>query len=118
MRDVPRRFRPELPSPFPGRDQSSWGYPITLQLGPRRDAGTPIVAMTLREAGPEGPVVPGLLSTPQQPGNPLLVPARTWCLIPEQHLKPNATYHVRAELQGAELGLGGHEMTWSFTTGR
>lgn len=118
MSDVPRRFQPELPNPFPGEDQGEWGYPITLQLGPRRNAATPEITMTLRTGSADGAEVPCLVSSPQAPGNPLLVPGLVWCLIPKQPLAAGTTYHVRAELRGAELGLGGTTLAWSFRTGR
>lgn len=118
MSDVPRRFQPELPNPFPGEDQSEWGYPITLQLGPRQDAATPEITMTLRAASADGAEVPCFVSSPQAPGNPLLVPGLVWCLIPKQPLAAGTIYHVRAELHGATLGLGGTTLAWSFRTGR
>lgn len=117
-KDVPRRFVPELPSPVPGLDQGKWGYPITLQMGPRANQSQPEVVMTLREGAVDGREVECLFSSPQAPGNPALVPGLAWCLIPTEALQPGTTYHVQAELRSGELAAGGTTMQWSFRTGR
>jgi hypothetical protein len=112
-RDVPRSFRPELPSPFPGQDQSVWGYPITLQLGPGQKGHVPEITLTLRRGGARGEVVAAQVSSPQRPGNEKLVPALTWCLIPEAQLQANSAYYVTAEIDDPARTL-----TWSFETGK
>lgn len=114
MHDVPRLFNSELPNPFPGVDQSAWGYPITLQLGPRLSGAAPVMQIVLRVGDANGPVVEGRLSTPQKPGNPLLVPKLAWCLIPRSPLKASTTYFVTAIVAGAEE----QSIEWSFQTGR
>lgn len=118
MQAVPRRFVPELPSPFPGEDQEKWGYPITLQMGQQADQPTPEIAMTLREGGETGREVECLLSSPQAPGNPQLVPGLAWCLIPTEALQPDTKYHVHVELRTGQLADGGTALRWSFRTGR
>jgi hypothetical protein len=108
---VPRRFRPELPSPSPGEDQTEWGYPITLQVYGAQD--DPDVAMRLC-VGPKkgGADVPCLFSSPRAPTNPALAPKGAFCLVPRKTLAANATYTVVAE------GLpDGAVLEWSFTTG-
>lgn len=114
MRDVPRRFRREIPNPFPGVDQSTWGYPITLQLGPRLSGAAPELDLILRVGNANGTIVKSRLSTPQNPGNPLLVPKLAWCLIPNNPLKANTKYVVTAIVAGTEA----ESIEWSFETGR
>ena len=106
-------FRPELPNPYPGEDQSKWGYPITLQLGPRKKGGAPVVAITLHEGDRNAAPADCFLSSPQEPGNPLLIPELTWCLIPKSHLKAGKKYHVKAVFSGDES----RTLSWSFTAG-
>lgn len=102
MKGVPTRFRPELPSPVPGEDQSKWGYPITVQLGHRHNdqlqSGNPTVNVTLHASSESGAVVPCHYSTPDAPSNAELAPADTWCLIPKQALKKGSTYVIVVEL--------------------
>ena len=110
--NVPRTFAPELPHPVPGEDQSTWGYPVTLQLF--RTAGEPEVTLTLRRGRDGGsPVVDCHYSTPQRPTNPELAPSGAYCLIPKAHLEPETTYTVFASGVPDEPDL-----RWSFTTGR
>ncbi len=106
---MPRRFRRELPNPYPGEDQSKWGYPITLQLGPRKKGGAPVVAITLHEGNRDAAPVDCFLSSPQKPGNPLLVPELTWCLIPKSHLKAGTKHYVKAVFSGDES----RTLSWS-----
>ena len=114
MRKVARRFQPELPNPVPGADQGEWGYPITLQLGPRKGGGTPEITITLRKGARDGALVPGIVSSPQAPSNPLLAPDLAWCFIPAKHLAPNTWYHVTATFKDA----GAQVLRWSFSTGK
>jgi hypothetical protein len=106
MKNVPRRFAPELPNPVPGQSQHGWGYPITLQLG--ASLGEPPTSLTM--TGPKG-VVDCWFTSPNQPLNPQLVPPGASCLIPKQALAANTTYSVEAV-------FGNERMNWSFTTGR
>ena len=112
MQDVPRSFCPELPNPFPGQDQSKWGYPITLQLGFLKNGTVPEIEITLRRGGSKGEIVPSLVSTPQKPGNEKLVPPLAWCLIPKEHLRAKTKYHVTAKIRNPAKTL-----SWSFKTG-
>ncbi|MHC5065567.1 MAG: hypothetical protein ACYTG5_16505 [Planctomycetota bacterium] len=98
MRDVPTDFVAELPSPFPGEDQSAWGYPITLQLGTNGREGTPVVRMSLHLGAADGPEVPCRFSSPQVPGNGQMVPDRAWCLIPKEKLAAGTVYWVNTEI--------------------
>jgi hypothetical protein len=102
MKGVPTRFVPELPSPVPGDDQGTWGYPITVQLGGRGTAGQKNrvvrVDVSLHAGSEGGPVVDCHVSTPDAPSNPELAPAGTWCLIPKEPLRGGATYTVVVEL--------------------
>jgi hypothetical protein len=90
---VPCSFNPELPNPFPGEDQSAWGYPVTVQW----TYGPAPVRLELRKADANGPAVEALLSTPEAPGNDQLVPTNAWCLIPRAPLEPRSTYWVETE---------------------
>lgn len=114
MRDVPRHFQPEMPNPFPGEDQSTWGYPITLQLGPRKDGAAPRLEFTLRKDEASGDLVACFATDPHEPGNPLLVPKLAWCLIPKQPLAANTTYFAQA----TDTVSGTVLQEWSFQTGR
>lgn len=114
-KSIPLRCRPELPNPFPGEDQNELGYPITVQvqLPPNREI--PDLRVTLRAGDEE---VPCLASSPQSPGNPLLVPELAWCLYPKAHLKPNTTYEVEVAGLPKEMIQGaGNPVSWSFRTG-
>ncbi len=112
MRDVPRRFRPELPNPVPGEDQSKWGYPVTLQV-PYANVGLD-VRMTLYEGNSsKGKSVDCHYSSPLHPTNPQLAPAASFCLIPKRHLAAGTTYLV--SVTGLE---NGETFAWTFTTGR
>lgn len=111
MRKVPVSFRPELPNPVPGQDQSKWGYPVTLQVGRFGDHGVDVeVAMELRCGSERGPLVECWFSTPGVPTNPRLAPRRTFCLIPKQTLKGNQMYTVTAKVAGGET------LVWWFHT--
>jgi hypothetical protein len=110
MRNVPLRFRRELPHPVPGENQNRWGYPITLQGTLRNTTFT----MKLYDGKPTPEnLVPCHLSTPWEPTNPELAPDGAACLIPKAALKPGATYTV--EVKGLP---GGRSLRWSFRTGR
>jgi hypothetical protein len=110
MKDVPRRFRRELPNPVPGESQAAWGYPVTIQ------GGLEDQAMTMRlYAGKPGASreVECHLSTPWHPTNPELAPPEAACLIPKSPLEPSTTYTVVIEHLAKGEGL-----TWTFKTGR
>jgi hypothetical protein len=111
--NVPTSFVAEIPNPFPGQDQSNWGYPITMQLGPGGTESTPEVRITLREGLESGPTVPALFSSPQVPGNPQLVPKRAWCLIPLRKLKAGTSYYAEAVIRGEEEE---ESVSWTFRT--
>ncbi len=111
MKKVPRRFAPEMPSPVPGADQSTWGYPITLQV--YLGGSEPRYEMELFVEFPPGDdgAVPCYFSTPARPTNPELAPANAFCLIPKSALEPRTTYRVVArDLRNDD------EMKWRFTT--
>lgn len=107
---VPTRFIAELPNPVPGEDQSSFGYPITLQHGPPADRQTIELEMTLRDGTAEGAEVPCWFSTPQNPTNPDLAPPGCFALIPKARLRSGATYTVIAKF------ATGRKLEWSFRT--
>ncbi len=112
---VPRSFRPELPNPVPGENQSAWGYPITLQAFGKDMAGPLDVRMRLflgNDAAAAAEVACHFLS-PSAPKNPELAPANAFCLIPKQQLAASHTYTVVAE--SASLGK---VLRWSFRTAR
>ncbi|MFG0319475.1 MAG: CAP domain-containing protein [Planctomycetota bacterium JB042] len=114
-RDVPLAFRPELPNPVPGEDQSAWGYPVTVQLPPAAELDVGEPEFELRRGGPRGAIVDAHVSTPRRPTNPSLAPAAAYALIPKRTLDRNTTYHVTfapAEERGAR-----YAKRWSFTTG-
>ena len=106
---VPHTFAPELPHPVPGEDQSTWGYPVTLQtVGFRGEAD---IGMKLHEGSASGPEVPCHYSTPMEPTNPELAPSSAYCLIPKVHLKLNTLYTVVC------TGIDDWpDESWSFTT--
>jgi hypothetical protein len=107
QRGVPRRFRSELPNPVPERaDQSTLGYPITLQIGPSVRAS--VQAMRLLRGDHE---VECFWSTPTAPTNPRLAPVGCYCLIPKAPLDATTTYTV-------EVVWPEQTNRWSFTTGR
>ncbi len=110
-RAIPRRFAPELPNPFTGRDQSSWGYPITVQLFWL--AVEPECGLRLFRGDGVSPSreVACLFSSPDQPGNPELVPDNAFLLIPEQPLEPETEYTVEFTRPDEE------PLVWSFRTG-
>jgi hypothetical protein len=105
---VPRRFVPEIPNPVPGSDQSSLGYPVTIQLFFRDPhQAVRLQAELLTEAG--APVECWFVG-PDAPLFSDLVPQDAWCLIPKSHLAKRARYQVRAEWTGGRA-------EWRFTTG-
>jgi hypothetical protein len=114
MTDVPVHFSfPELPNPVPGVDQSTFGYPVTLQTGAYTGtAALPTIALELREGGEKGPEVICHVSTPAKPSNPDLSPSDAWCLVPKAPLKPSTTYFARATWSN------GRKFSWTFKTGR
>jgi hypothetical protein len=114
MKKVPLAFRPELPNPVPGADQSTWGYPITIQINRELDKVIPVITMRLHTQSASGPEVPCHLSTPENPTNIEIAPAATACLIPKSRLAPSTRYFVVAELTGNTV----ERLVWSFTTGR
>ncbi|MCC6673002.1 MAG: hypothetical protein IT458_18200 [Planctomycetes bacterium] len=107
---IPTRFVPELPEPVPGVDQTTLGYPITVQFssGLLKDQQIDLV---LREGSDTGKPVEVYVSTPAHPTNPVLAPSDAWCLIPKAHLKPGTLYTVTATIPGHG------PVTWSFRTG-
>ncbi len=110
-KDVPRRFQAELPHPVPGEDQSTWGYPVTLQLVSYE--GEIEVAMQLLCGDRKtGTPVDCHYSTPQQPTNPEIAPEGAYCLIPKAVLAPNTRYTVVAASKAFD-----EDVVWSFTTG-
>ena len=107
-KDVPLAFRPELPNPVPGADQSAWGYPVTVQFFGWTEQ--PAVTVTLSLAGRP---VDCIVSSPRAPSNPAIAPDGAWCLIPRKTLEPGATYTVTVEGM-PQLG----RFEWRFTTRR
>lgn len=109
--DVPTRFVAELPNPVPGEDQSTFGYPITLQAGMRADRSAPIVEMSLHEGGENGPTIACWFSSPQQPLNPDCAPMDAFCLIPKSPLRAGTKYTVVARMPTEP-----RELVWSWKT--
>lgn len=111
MSGVPLGFAPEMPSPVPGEDQSSWGYPVTMQvylggIEPRYE-----MSLFVERTADDLHEVPCFFSTPARPTNPVLAPANAFCLIPKARLEPRTTYRVVArDLRTAD------EMKWQFKT--
>ena len=117
QKNVPLRFRPELPNPVPGREQGQLGYPVTLMLGPlsveQRSKQLDVVELELfRKDGSTLTPVACHLSSPMKPSNPVLAPRDTWCLMPKAHLEANTEYVVKARSTVRKL-----ELEWSFRTG-
>ncbi len=110
-KDIPLRFRAELPNPFVGRDQSSWGYPITVQLFHIEAEADARLSLYQGKQANAANLVPCLFSAPDQPGNPELVPANAYCLIPEQPLAANTHYTVVFQRPDAA------PLQWGFRTG-
>ncbi len=115
--DVPIRFRPEIPHPVPGKDESQLGYPVTFQLTYR--FGTrPTITLELHRDGAAGPLVPCQLSTPTEPTNPKLAPEDAWCLIPDTPLQPDGKYTVTGRLRVDYDGAFEDTFSWSFRCGQ
>ncbi|QDV05387.1 hypothetical protein Poly30_08840 [Planctomycetes bacterium Poly30] len=112
MTDVPLAFVPELPNPVPGENQSSLGYPFTVQAywGPERAERTLQLAMFVGEG--DDPVDCHVI-TPDAPLFDRLSPKDAYCLIPKGHLAASESYRVT----GRCLETGG-VFTWRFKTGR
>src|SRR5262249_9416328 len=106
MKGVPTKFSPEMPSPVPGSDQSTWGYPITLQT---THVPYGYRMRLVKGAKRNGVEVPCWFSSPEHPTNPDLVPPGGFCLIPQAPLQPSTTYTVVAEPDT------GDAVVWSFT---
>ncbi|MFT7620084.1 MAG: hypothetical protein ACI97A_003741 [Planctomycetota bacterium] len=112
MKNVPQRFNPELPNPVKGEDQSTWGYPVTIQVLDDQARAPRSGTMTLHLGGTKGTVIPCHYSTPAKPTNPDAAPAGCFCLMPKAHLKSGQKYTVVAAIQGEK------KRVWSFTTAR
>jgi hypothetical protein len=111
-RDVPTRFRPELPNPVPDADQSEWGYPVTLQVfAPEAVKYGLDVQVRLHEGDVKGIEVDCHFSSPSKPTNPIVAPENAFCLIPKAPLKPNTLYTALATWPA-----GGKTLRWSFRT--
>jgi hypothetical protein len=112
QRDVPTRFRPELPNPVPDADQSEWGYPVTLQVfAPEAVKYGLDVQVRLHEGDVKGAEVDCHFSSPSKPTNPILAPENAFCLIPKAPLKPSTLYTAVATWPA-----GGKTLRWSFRT--
>lgn len=111
QRNVPRSFRPELPNPVPGEDQTSWGYPITVQSYWNPHEGGTSVALELFIDGSDDPVDCHYISPSNAPSK-MLRPKDAYCLIPKAKLKAKTTYRVVAKIPGSET-----EFSWTFKTG-
>lgn len=120
MTQAPTHFNPERPNPVPGKDQSRWGYPVTLQLGrpaASRDSSRHYrVTMTLFEGNRNRNrnnkrAVDCHFSSPELPSNPEHAPKRTYCLIPKRRLASGKTYTVVARFSDDDS-----ELVWQFTT--
>jgi uncharacterized protein YkwD len=111
MTNTPVAFAPEMPNPVVNEDQSMFGYPITVQYS-RRSSGLAVDArMTLRQRNERGDEVACWFTSPQTPGNELVVPANAVCLIPKRPLQRGATYWVQVEFVGEAL-----KHSWTFKT--
>lgn len=111
MRDVPLSFQPEIPSPVPGAELASLGYPVTLQVVLPGHGSDARMSLRLFAGGPDGAEVPCHVISPDEPLFPELAPERAWCSIPEAALEPGTTYYAVAECLDPPK-----ELTWSFTT--
>jgi hypothetical protein len=109
MKSVPLAFGPEVPSPIPGVDTTTFGYPITLQVGLLEFGQAPSrIEMKLELDGKE---VPCHFTTPDAPTNVELVPRNAYCLIPKKSLEPGKGYTVTATWKDS-----GKRMSWTFRT--
>jgi hypothetical protein len=110
--DVPRACVPEIPSPVPGEDLASLGYPITIQLFFRDEHARVTLALELfRGAAEPENLVPCHVITPDAPLFVDLAPENVWGLVPRAHLAAKTSYTARANWLG-------QTRTWSFTTGK
>ena len=109
--DVPRAFVPELPNPVPGKDQSKFGYPFTLQVHRPLAEHDLRLELALHVGDADGPEVDCYRLSPTEFFFAEAVPANAWCLIPRAHLKPRTSYTVTA------TGPGISAREWSFKTG-
>jgi hypothetical protein len=108
-KNVPLQFEPEQPEPVPGIDQTTLGYPITVQCGEHLLGGAEL-QMTLHDVA-AGAVVECHWSTPIAPTNPERAPRAAWCLIPKAPLAPNKRYKVTCKLGTRD------SLEWTFQTG-
>jgi hypothetical protein len=109
MAKVPLNCVGEVPSPVPGVDPATLGYPITVQLGPDEptDPGQGLQLTLYLGDRP----VECWLTGPEKPLNPELVPVRSWAALPKQPLKAGQRYTVVAEWIGST-----RKKVWSFRT--
>ncbi len=109
MAKVPLNCVGEVPSPVPGVDPATLGYPITVQLGPDEptDPGQGLQLTLYLGDKP----VDCWLTGPEKPLNPELVPVRSWAALPKQPLKAGQRYTVVAEWVGST-----RKKVWSFRT--
>lgn len=104
-KDVPTAFiGNEVPDPAPRGTEYPVGYPITLEVGSA--AGLAISAGNL--TGPDGRDVPAWTLNPNKE-----VDSNEWSLLPQQPLKPGATYTVAVS---GTLNGQPFSKRWSFTT--
>jgi len=109
MVKVPLSCAGEIPSPVPGVDPATLGYPITLQLGPG-EPGDPGLGVVLKLYLGDKPV-DCWFTSPENPLNRELVPERSYGLLPKQPLKAAQRYTVAAEWTGST-----RKKVWSFRT--
>lgn len=109
-RDVPLRFSPEIPNPVPGEDQSTWGYPVSLQLFEHESVESQVTLRLYRGSVSPGNEVPCHFTSPSRPLNVELAPRGAFGLIPKAPLAPDTVYHVQV------TGLPDNA-DWSFRTG-
>jgi len=112
--DVPLSFPNggEEPNPIPDDKDGRAGYPITAFF-PIKE---PLLGASATLTNAKGSKVRCWLSTPEKLANPSFKnhQGNTVCLIPEDPLAANTTYHVH--LQGKQAGEP-WEKKWKFTTG-
>lgn len=109
MTKVPLNCTGEVPSPVPGVDPATLGYPITLQLGPA-EQDDPGLGVKLQLFLGDKPVE-CWATGPESPLNRELVPVRSWALFPKQPLKAAQRYTVTADWNGST-----RKKVWSFRT--
>jgi uncharacterized protein YkwD len=102
----------EEPNPIPDDKDGRAGYPITAFFPPEE----PLVGAKGTLADAKGTTIRCWFSSPEKPANPQFKghQGNTVCLIPEDPLAANTTYHVR--LQGTRGGKDWQKQ-WKFTTG-